>query len=278
MKNIKQRIIELPVIGPMTMFGFRSLILVRHLTKVLKTSLGWLFSSKEYTNYSYDLTMTNKGHLAAFVSTVAAIPMAQAMAYIVEAEQDQELRDHITKNVDNRLGRVRTDRTGWLNKRLGWYAIARAIKPGIIIETGVDKGLGSVVLSAALLRNASEGHPGTYYGTDINPQAGLLFTGKYATTGKILYGDSITSLKALTETVDLFINDSDHSADYELREYEVIESKLSSKAILLADNAHGSDSLLRHAGIVGKSFLFWKEQPRNHWYSGAGIGAAFRQK
>jgi hypothetical protein len=248
------------------------------MAKVLKVSLRWLFTSREYTNYTYDLTQANKGHLAAFVSTIAAIPLQQAIGYITEAEQDEELREHITRDIGNRLGRVRTDRTGWLNKRLGWYAIARAIKPKVIIETGVDKGLGSVVLSAALLRNASEGHPGTYYGTDINPQAGLLFTGKYAATGKILYGDSITSLMALEETVDLFINDSDHSADYELREYEVIESKLTPDAILLADNAHGSDSLLRHATSVGKSFLFWKEQPRNHWYPGAGIGAAFRQK
>jgi len=49
--------------------------------------------------------------------------------------------------------------------------------------------------------------------------------------GKILYGDSITSLKTLSEPIDLFINDSDHSAEYEAREYQVIEPLLSEDAL-----------------------------------------------
>ncbi len=38
----------------------------------------------------------------------------------------------------------------------------------------MDKGLGSVVLAAALLRNAAEGHPGRLTSLDINPEAGYL--------------------------------------------------------------------------------------------------------
>lgn len=45
-----------------------------------------------------------------------------------------------------------------------WYAIARSIKPKILVETGVDQGMGAVVLCAALARR--------YYGTDINSDAG----------------------------------------------------------------------------------------------------------
>ncbi|MGH8488547.1 MAG: class I SAM-dependent methyltransferase [Gammaproteobacteria bacterium] len=86
-----------------------------------------------------------------------------------------------------------------------------------MVETGVDKGLGSCVL-AALLRHAAEGFPGRYYGTDINPAAGGLFCGEYARTGRILYGDSVRSLAQLDEPIDFFINDSDHSADYEALE------------------------------------------------------------
>ena len=53
-----------------------------------------------------------------------------------------------------------------------------------------------------------------YIGTDINPNAGYLFDEIYSENGKILYGDSIESLK-LNAEIDLFINDSDHSAEYE---------------------------------------------------------------
>lgn len=50
----------------------------------------------------------------------------------------------------------------------------RATKPAVVVETGVDKGLGSCLLSAALTRNSEDEHPGYFYGTDINPKVGYL--------------------------------------------------------------------------------------------------------
>jgi hypothetical protein len=70
-------------------------------------------------------------------------------------------------------------------------------------------------LCAALLRNATEEFSGKYYGTDLNPTAGYFLKGRYADVGPILFGDSITSLANFGGEIDLFINDSDHSADYE---------------------------------------------------------------
>ena len=80
-------------------------------------------------------------------------------------------------------------------RRLGWYAFARTMKPKIIVETGVDKGIGSVLLCSALLKNKEEGFEGRFFGTDINPEAGYLLNGKYAEVGKILYGDSINTFR-----------------------------------------------------------------------------------
>ena len=37
-------------------------------------------------------------------------------------------------------------------RRLGWYALVRALKPRTVVETGADKGLGSCVLAALRLR------------------------------------------------------------------------------------------------------------------------------
>jgi hypothetical protein len=45
----------------------------------------------------------------------------------------------------------------------------------------------------------------------------------------ILYGDSIESLAKLDESIDLFINDSDHSAEYEAREYITVGPRLSER-------------------------------------------------
>lgn len=163
-------------------------------------------------------------------------------------------------------------------RRLGWYALVRALKPRTVVETGVDKGLGSCVLAAGLLRNRAEGHPGRYLGTDINPQAGWMFQGAYREAGEILYGDSIESLQRLEGPIDLFINDSDHSSEYEEREYACIALKLSPTAVVLGDNAFVTDKLYQFAVVTGRRFLFFSEKPADHWYPGAGIGAAWGQE
>ena len=93
----------------------------------------------------------------------------------------------------------------------------------------------------------------------------------------MLYGDSIQSLQNFHHVIDLFINDSDHSAEYEEKEYETIAGKLSKNAIILGDNSHCSDKLLEFALKSGRGFVFFQERPSRHWYPGAGIGIAFRR-
>jgi len=75
----------------------------------------------------------------------------------------------------------------------------------------------------------------------------------------------------------LFINDSDHSADYEYHEYLTIAANLTPNAIILGDNSHISDSLRRFSEERKRNFLVFREKPKDHWYPGAGIGISFGQ-
>ena len=75
--------------------------------------------------------------------------------------------------------------------------------------------------------------------------------------------------------IDLFINDSDHSAEYEAIEYQTVAPRLEKGVVLLGDNAHATDALHRFAVSTGRRFQFFKEEPARHWYPGAGIGFAF---
>lgn len=263
-----------PVIGRCLLVLYRLRVALRYLGKTTKELAIWLVRSREVTNFTYDLEEANKRYLAAFVAQVTGKPYRDIQRYIAEIENDSELRSHIREAAGSGEDSF-TDLDVKYGRRLGWYAIVRANKPGVVVETGVDKGLGSCVLTAALARNSREGHEGCYYGTDINPRAGYLLRERYARFGSILFGDSIESLRELDGYVDLFINDSDHSADYEAREYEVIRDKLSKGAIVLGDNSHATDRLLEFAERTGRHFLFFQEKPRGHWYPGAGIGAAF---
>jgi len=104
---------------------------------------------------------------------------------------------------------------------------------------------------------------------------GKLLDGKYKEDSEILYGDSIKSLEKFKFKIDLFINDSDHSGDYEYLEYKIILNKLSSNAIILGDNSHVTDKLSVFSKENKRKFIFFKEQPLEHWYPGAGIGISF---
>jgi predicted O-methyltransferase YrrM len=246
--------------------------------RALRVLAEWLLTSREDTNYTYDLTALILVHLAHAVAVVTGRPPAEIRAYIDEPGHDAVLRGHLEARHDQSPieNRVRADRTLRFGRRLGWYAVARCLRPRLIVETGVDKGLGAALLCTALRRNADEGHIGRYLGLDIRASAGYLLQGPPSDFGSVMIGDAIASLASIDAPVDLFINDSDHAPDYEAREYRAIETKLSATAIVIGDNAHSTDELANFADRTGRRFLFFREQPDRHWYPGAGIGFAFR--
>lgn len=237
--------------------------------------LRWSVDSREDTNYTYALTDDSLLYLAHTVAVVSGVTPAVVQQYFREVQTDEALRDYVLEKTRRSSYRRVADLRVEFGRRLGWYALVRIMKPGVVIETGVDKGLGAVLLCSALLRNRAEGAPGRYYGTDIAPKAGYLLDGIYKEVGQVLYGDSITSLKAFDKPIDLFINDSDHSATYELEEYKVVLPKLTPTGILLSDNAHVASSLAQLSLEVGRKFVYYPEVPKDHWYPGAGIGFSF---
>lgn len=237
--------------------------------------ISWLFKSREHTNFTYNLTELNQRYLACFLGIVCNRPPNIMEGYLREVLDDEKLHAHLVRCSQEGERNYLADDVPRYARRIGWYAIVRTTRPAVVVETGVDKGLGSCLLTAALMRNHNEGYPGTYYGTDINPKAGYLLQAPYDQFGKILYGDSIESLKKLNTTIDMFINDSDHSLDYEMREFETVASKLSPKAIVIGDNSHFSDKLINFAKSTKRDFLYFQEQPEDHWYPGGGMGVAY---
>jgi hypothetical protein len=235
----------------------------------------WVFNSKEDSNFTYSLNKSNIEYLAHCISIVTGCEFETSMIYLNEPMLNSELINHIKEKIKIDANDV-TDNRIEFGRRLGWYALVRVLKPKVIIETGVDKGLGSVLLCSAIKLNQEEGYLGKYIGTDINSNAGFFLDGVYKNFGVILYGDSIISLKKIDEEIDFFINDSDHSASYEEEEYETIKCKLSKASIILADNAHLTDKLSKFSIKNKRKFMFFKEQPENHWYPGAGIGISFK--
>jgi predicted O-methyltransferase YrrM len=245
-------------------------MVLRYDRKVLADSARWLVRSREHTNYTFELTPLNRVHLAWWVANAVGAPVERIRGYIDEADTDAALRAHVQAATARSDRRRLADPEVHLHRRLGWYALVRELQPECVVETGTDKGLGSVVLAAALLRN---GH-GRLVTMDINPTAGYLIGGPYAAVTELRVGDSLASLGAMEAPVDFFVHDSWHSRDHELAEYEAVAPRLAEGAVVLSDNSHVMDALPAWAEQTGRRFHYFAEEPQDHWYPGAGIGLA----
>lgn len=271
MADLKNFLKRLPVLGRIIEILIRYERASAYHRKKIKLSRTWALKRTEISNYYYDITPRNRKDLAFLVSFVTGKSLNEIEGYLVEVETDFDISNLLTKfQLSNKNLR---DSNMALARRIGWYAFARALKPKVIVETGVHHGVGSLVLTSAVRRNINEGYLGKYFGTDIDLSAGKLLKEPFSKFGEILYGDSIQSLKRLDEaSVDIFVNDSDHDPEYELLEYKTILPKLTQVGIILGDNSHATDSLRKFSEEHGRRFIFFKEEPLNHFYNGAGIG------
>ncbi len=242
-----------------------------HLAHEAVNSGKWLGRSREYTNYTYDLSPLNLEHLAWWVVAVSGSSISDSRRWVSECLNDSDLQDYVREFTRGSDRAGLADLEVRVSRRAGWYALIRALRPSFVVETGTDKGLGSVVIQSALMRN---GH-GSLLTVDINPDSGYLLSGKYGEGVEVVVGDSIATLTGLDRRVDFFIHDSDHSREHEVAEYAAIAPHLSENAVVLSDNSHVTDALPLWAESRGWNFLHFQEQPVDHWYPGAGIGAAW---
>jgi len=238
-------------------------------------AFSWAVASKEHYNHTYHLTPLSRAYLVSYAAVICGHPESEIEKYFVELEADEELRRSLIERALASPDRHNSDIEPRYGRRLGWYALVRATKPRVIVETGVDRGLGTVVIAAALRRNASEDAPGMLYATDIVPTCGHLMSETYRQFAKILIGDSVESLKKFAEPVDIFIHDRDHRHEYEWAEFIAIEPRLHAGSITMSDNSQQTPKLLEFSKRIGQSFLYFQDQPLNHWWPGDGIGAAF---
>lgn len=240
--------------------------------RVMRESLRWLVQSREHTNYTYEITDLNMGQLAWFVANLTNHDVHAVRTYMDELLTDQELADHIVSSTLASSRRGLADPVPRFGRRLGWYAMVRALEPDLVVETGTDKGLGSIVLAAAILRN---GH-GRLITIDVNPAAGYLIGGRWAQVVDYVQGDSHTVLRNIANPIGLFIHDSVHTPVHELEEYRLIEPNLSDESVVTSDNSDVDPTLMEWAERRGWRFEFFHEIPTKHWCQGGGIGAARR--
>jgi len=268
--SIRARILQSKTL-PLLVFPYRCRLIVRHLARNFKKSIPWLFRSKEFANFTYDLTAANKVYLSWFVADICDVPVKEIRDYFNELETNSQLDAYIKTGLANHRRGNEIDRQAFFGRRIGWYAIVRATKPSVVVETGTEKGLGSLVLAEALIKNGA----GRLITIDMEPSSGLLIGAEYVGVIERVINDSLLAISKIDQ-IDLFIHDSDHSAEHESREFEILRSRLTADAIVLSDNSHATTELANWSLQNGRRFMYFAEEPLKHWYPGAGIGVSMK--
>lgn len=235
-----------------------------------KVKQAWFSDSREITNHTYPITKRNRTYLAWLVSHVTGRSVDEIEGYFREIESDERVPRHVIERLSEGPWSHASDPRFDPGRRIAWYAIARALKPDVVVESGCERGFGAVCLIAALQRNGS----GRYYGLDNNLKAGWLVSGEYAEPAKVLHGDAIETLKAFDKPIGLFVEDARHSLEFELAEYEAIRDKLAPGAVIVSDNAHVCLALERFARKTNRRFLYMTDEPI-HWQQPASLGVAW---
>jgi hypothetical protein len=218
--------------------------------------LRYVLLDPELQNFTYEIA--NRDELERWLDELFG-----AGHYVDELDQDCELRSALRNKVRWRPGSKRHIGMG---RRVGWYAIVRAVQPERVVETGTHDGLGSTAILAALDRNGS----GELVSIDPQPGTGWLVPDQLHHRWRPIRATSHAALPSLGP-IELFIHDSLHTPEVETWELETA-AELGAE-VLLSDNAHAADTAQRFASSRGAKFSVWRERVQGHFYPGAGIGA-----
>jgi hypothetical protein len=238
-------------------------------------SAKYVLLDPEIDNFTYDLA--NYDELMRFLAEALRKDQPEIEECSAEIQSDPELNRLLRKRLRRRWDRKHRPRFG---RRVGWYVIARTLKPRVIVETGIHDGLGSVLLLQALERNASEGHDGRLISFDINSQAGWLVNERLHGRWQPVYEATSEALQDAVEglEVGMIIHDSEHTYECEQFEFTTAVSHAASTIALVSDNAHATTALRDIAANLGIDYHFFRERPGGHFYPGAGIGLAILER
>ncbi len=270
--TLRRRIAASPL-APVAAVPLRLKAVLHELAVVSRAGWRWLRRSRETTNFNYDIDPLNREHLAWWVADVTGADVARVREVFAELDADEALRAHVRSRTAASPYRRVSDPEPSYGRRLAWYALVRLLQPRLGVETGTDKGLGTCVVAAGVLRNGT----GRVVTIDVVEDAGWLVTDAYASVTTRMTGPAADVLRGLADEVDLFVHDVHHTADEERDEYVAIAPRLTDRAVVVNDNAHSFDVLPRWCEETGRRYVHFQEMPAERWYPGSGMGAAVRR-
>lgn len=232
-------------------------------------SARFLLLDPELNNFTYDIA--NLDELAGVVSDALGAKQHDIRPLLDEPRGREPFYGELKRRMQ---ANPSSKNTPYFGRRLGWYAVARWLKPGLIVETGIQNGLGSTLLLEALAANVDEGHSGELLSIDVDPDTGWMVSERQQDRWTKVVGSSFDVLEEAIagRLLSMFIHDSDHSPECERFEMDVAVAHRAERMALISDNSHVTSVLRDICREMGTEFWLFSEHPRRHFYPGAGMG------
>lgn len=230
-----------------------------------KYAYKWILFGKDISNFLYEIENTDD--IINVCNLVTEIETYRLQRILNEVTFDNdEFKSFFTNEFFSSHGKKNI-----FGRRLIWYLLARTIKPNLIIESGIDKGLGSSLLCYAQFKNREEKQNDyRYIGVDIAKKNKFYFDKKnnLFSNFEFIYEDSIKFLNKFSEKNKImYISDAEHNYDFEIKEYNLIKKQFKNGSIIISDNNSGS--LNDFSKTNNKKISKFKEKSKNFWYKGA---------
>jgi predicted O-methyltransferase YrrM len=245
--------------------------------KILRIPM-WLFRSREIGNFTYEVTDSSRTYTAAVVSLVTNVDWRTAEQYLSEFYEDAaEIQGHVEKYGKSMPDRYTSDMGAKPGRRIIYYLLVRALKPRLVVESGVARGLGTCIIGAALRRNKADGFPGRVLAIDFNPSAGGLFLSPYSDYGTLVHRDVLEVLaNQINSRIDLYIHDTTPDPNFEISEFGLVEPLLAPNSILVS--VWHTERLMDFARRSKRRYVMFQDEPSDHWYPGSRMGLVFSDK
>ncbi len=230
-------------------------------------ALAWSVRSREIANFTYDTTRESQLLLGAVIAEISNRPIAEIVAYIDELNADKAIAEHVAGIAQTRDSRWNVDPGFKPGRRLAFYLLARALKPRRVVEAGVDKGLGGLLLSRALTLNRAEGHAGDYLGIELDPAKPIpLYEQWPEKIGHIIRGSSTEILRGQGAPIDLFIHDTIPEAGHMTDQLATVRSLMAPSGVIAS--TWTTPELIDHALQCNLKLLTHQEELADHWFPG----------
>jgi hypothetical protein len=94
--NLRQ-LVKRSSLAPLVAFPARARTVTSYEWHQTRRSWAWLVGSREYTNFTYELTAENVVEMAWFVAAVTGLGFCESFGYIEELHNDRALLNHLRR-------------------------------------------------------------------------------------------------------------------------------------------------------------------------------------